>query len=141
MKTNIDIVTFTIDLYDEVFALWSGCDGIGLSAADSRDQLELYLKRNPAMSFVAKDQTRVVGALLAGHDGRRGYLHHLAVNEAHRKSGLGRQLVAKSLAALVQAGIGKSHIFLFHDNEEGEKFWRSIGWEKRQDLKIFSRLS
>ena len=71
---------FTIDLYEEVIFLWNQCDGIGLSDADSRGSIKAYLERNPGMSFVASENGNIVGAILCGHDGRRGYIHHLILS-------------------------------------------------------------
>ena len=69
----------------------------------------------------------VIAAVLCGHDGRRGYLHHLAVDAGHRRQGLGRALVERCLARLAVAGIPKCNIFLFNDNAEGRRFWESSG--------------
>jgi len=129
-----------MNLYDEVILLWTQCEGIGLSDADSRENLANYLERNPAMSFVAMSGGTLAGAILSGHDGRRGYLQHLAVARPYRKQGVGRMLVAACLERLAEIGIAKSHIFLFRDNAEGERFWQSIGWSVRNDLKVISKM-
>jgi hypothetical protein len=76
---------FALADYDTVLALWRSCEGIGLSDSDTREAIATYLARNPGLSLVATDADGViVGAVLGGHDGRRGYLHHLAVAPAHR---------------------------------------------------------
>ncbi len=125
--------------YAAVHALWSACEGIGLhDDVDSQAGIIRYLERNPGLSFVGRDGERVVGAVLAGHDGRRGYLHHLAVHPAARRLGLGRELVAAALAALKAQGIGKCHIFVFRDNPEGRAFWESCGWRLREDIDLLS---
>jgi ribosomal protein S18 acetylase RimI-like enzyme len=98
-----------------------------------------YLERNPGMSFVARHGTEPVGAVLCGHDGRRGYLHHLAVAPPHRKHGLGRRLVAACLAELKRLRIRKCNIFLFADNAAGGRFWRRRGWVKRADLLVMQK--
>ena len=120
--------------YNEVVALWRDADGVGLNESDTRSAIASYLQRNPRMSFVARDGKKLVGAVLCGHDGRRGYLHHLAVAASHRRKGLGTQLVAKSLAGLKRLQIQKCNIFLFTDNADGECFWTRTGWKKRLDL-------
>ena len=132
------ITPFTIEAYEKVYALWRECDGIGLSRADSMANIQRYLKRNPGMSFIAETGDEVVGALLAGHDGRRGYIHHLAVDRAHRRKGIARKLVEKSLDALGSEGILKCHLFVFRDNPEGHRFWNAIGWRLRSDLGVIS---
>jgi N-acetylglutamate synthase len=130
---------FTMDDYDVAIALWRSVEGIGLSEADSRENLARYLSVNPGMSWVAEVDGAIVGAALCGSDGRRGFLHHLAVSHAHRGSGLGRELVDRCLSSLADAGMRKCHIFVLADNVEGQRFWKRIGWEERTTLKVMSR--
>ena len=130
---------FTIDLYEEVLSLWNECDGIGLSDADSRGSIKAYLERNPGMSFVANANDNIVGAILCGHDGRRGYIHHLAVRYAYRRQGIGRKLVEKSLSVLQAIGIQKCHLFIFNNNVGGIEFWENIGWTHRKELNLMSK--
>jgi putative acetyltransferase len=125
--------------YDEVLALWQTSEGVGLSDADSEESIGLYLARNPDISFVARDGEHLVGAVLCGHDGRRGYIHHLAVSESHRRQGLGRALVERCLSALRRAGIGKCHIFVFAANQDTIAFWKGIGWTQRVELVMMSQ--
>jgi ribosomal protein S18 acetylase RimI-like enzyme len=136
---NPSIESFDITLYDEVLALWKRCEGVGLSDADSKEAIRMYLERNPGMSFVAKAGGKVVGAILAGHDGRRGYIHHLAVDGGGRRQGIARQLVEKCLGVLKASGIQKTHIFIFRSNESGIAFWKSLGWTYRTDISVVSK--
>jgi N-acetylglutamate synthase len=136
---DIEICPFTMAAYDGVFALWQQCEGVGLSEADARENIEAYLRRNPGMSFVATDRGAVVGAVLCGHDGRRGYIHHLAVHPESRRRSVGRRLVQQCLRALQNEGIQKCHIFIFNRNEGGMAFWKSVGWTPRGDISIFSK--
>lgn len=139
-RMNISISEFQIGLYDDVFALWQEAEGVGLhDDCDSREGIRSYLERNPSMSFVATADGKVVGAVLAGHDGRRGYVHHLAVHPGYRRQGIGRRLVQTCLGALAEAGIRKSHIFIFRDNSDGIAFWKSVGWTPRSDISVISR--
>jgi len=115
-------------------------DGVGLSSADSFDNIARFLERNPGASFVAidTDTDLVVATILCGHDGRRGLIHHLAVALRHRRRGLGRALVAQALAALMRDGIQKCHLLVFDQNVEGRRFWERIGAEERTTLRLFS---
>jgi N-acetylglutamate synthase len=122
-----------------VLALWSGTEGVGLNESDEPRQLRAFLNRNPDLSLVARAGHNLVGAVLCGHDGRRGYLHHLAVVPAYRQQGLGRRMVDACLTTLGALGIMKCNIFLYADNELGEQFWRRCGWSKRTDLQILQR--
>jgi len=141
MKANapISIAPMTPANYDAVYALWKALPGIGLSTADSREAISRYLERNPGMSFVARDGSKLVGAVLCGHDGRRGYLHHLAVDPSCRCQGLGRRLANTCLDTLKAAGINKCHIFVYGDNVSGQAFWEAIGWHGRPELVLMSR--
>jgi N-acetylglutamate synthase len=138
-KMNPVIVSFDIAAYEEVLALWRRCEGVGLSDADSKEAIAAYLERNPAMSFVAKVGGEIVGAVLGGHDGRRGYIHHLAVDVSWRGQGIARQLVEKCLVVLKTSGIRKTHIFIFNNNTSGIAFWESIGWTCRSDISVISK--
>jgi N-acetylglutamate synthase len=134
----ITIQPFVIETYEEVLALWQKSEGIGLSGADSLENIRSYLERNPGLSFVAFKEGRIVGAVLAGHDGRRGYIHHLAVNPEWRRRGIGRRLVERCLQILQGDGIQKCHLFIFNNNPGGIAFWKSLGWEQRMDISILS---
>jgi len=134
----VTIIPFTINDYDEAYALWSKTSGIGLSSVDSRPAIGHYLAENPGNSFIARDGEKLVGAVLCGTDRRRGFLHHLAVDPAYRGQNIGHRLVEHCLAALKARGIVKCHIFVYRDNPEGAAFWEKIGWKKREDLDIMS---
>ena len=136
---EVSIEPMTIDHYDEVIALWKVYETVGLSSADERESIKSYLARNPAMSFVAKENDHIVGAALCGHDGRRGYLHHLAVKESHRKRGIGTKLTERCLESLRKDGIQKCHLFVLHTNREGKAFWEKIGWSPRSDIQVVSK--
>lgn len=123
-----------------VLELWQSCEGVGLSEGDTREGVVAFLARNPGLSWVVLDQEGTVGAVLAGHDGRRGYLYHLAVRDSHRHQGLGRMLVHRALHALSTAGIHKCHVIVFRDNAAGLKFWDHAGWQTRDDIVVRSRL-
>ena len=116
-------------------ALWQGLEGIGLRTADNPPALARYLRRNPGTSHVAvTDAGEVVGVGLAGHDGRRGLLHHVAVSPARQRSGLGRQLVKACLAALKAQGIEKCLLMVKPENTAGRAFWKNMGWTERGDI-------
>jgi ribosomal protein S18 acetylase RimI-like enzyme len=134
-----DIFEFCLDDFQDAIALWKSCEGIGLSSADSKDNLTTYLKRNPGMSFVARSKNAIIAAVLCGHDGRRGYLHHLAVHPDFRNQGIGRALVDKCISALQSIGIQKCHLFIFNSNRDAIRFWEKIGWSYRKDIGVVSK--
>ena len=106
--------------------------------ADSFDATERYLARNPNLSFVALVGAVVVGGVMAGHDGRRGYLQHLLVLPDHRRQGIGRALVESCLAELEKLGIFKTHIDVLTSNESAASYWLRQGWTLRKDIHRFS---
>ena len=125
----------TISDYDQVYALWQNTPGMGLNTADdSREGIAAYLIRNPQTCFVAEAEQEITGAILAGHDGRRGFIYHLAVAISHRGNGIGSALVERALSALEQEGIRKVALVVFDRNEIGNAFWERLGFSKREDL-------
>ena len=134
------IEEMTIADYGKVTDLWANSDGIGLrDDADSEAGIAFYLQRNPGMSFVARDGTKLIGAVLTGHDGRIGYLYHLVVEQSYRGKGVGKMLVEKAAAKLSQLGISKYFAFVYADNVAGQQFWERTGWSVRTDLKGLSK--
>jgi len=129
---------FEIQDYEEAFALWKSSEHIGLSSADNRVEVKCFLERNPGMSKVAVENGRVIGTILCGHDGRRGYLYHLYIDPLYRRKGLGKKLVEVCLENLKKEGIGKCHLFIFGTNGPGKQFWRAMGWQRRDDIVVFS---
>ncbi|HWR65667.1 MAG TPA: GNAT family N-acetyltransferase [Bellilinea sp.] len=119
--------------------LWKATEGIGLSAADEPGQIARYLMRNPGMSFTAWDGQKMIGAVLCGHDGRRGYLHHLAVRADYRGRGIGQALAERCHAAMRSEGIDKVHIFVFRENQAALAFWQRVHYQPRENLALLSR--
>ncbi|MES2603884.1 MAG: GNAT family N-acetyltransferase [Pseudomonadota bacterium] len=128
----------TIDDYEQSVALWQAADGVSLRSADSRAGIEKYLLRNPGLSFVAEQQGHIIGTIMAGHDGKRGYVQHLTVATSHRRQGIATALVQQCLAALTQQGITKSHLNILADNEDARAFWTALGWYQRTDIHMYS---
>ncbi len=127
---NINIMEMTAWDYDEVLALWSEVEGLGLHVdeCDSREGVARYLRLNPSTSFVARDGGRMVGAVLCGSDGRRGYMHHLAVAPSSRRMGIATALVSRCLDSLAAMRITKCNLFVFIENADAMAFWKGIGW-------------
>ena len=139
MNENICIQPMTIKSYAEVYEMWNSIPGIGLSDADSEESIARYLERNPNLSFICYVGNKIVGAILCGHDGRRGYIHHTCVLPEYRGQNIGKLLVQKALEELNKQGINKCHLFVFYDNEIGKAFWNRLGWKKRSDILIYSK--
>lgn len=125
----------TLADYDEVYALWKSLPGLGIDeTTDSREGVERYLRRNPATCFVAREDSSLLGAIMAGHDGRRGYISHTAVCQAAQGRGVGRALVAAVMDGMRKEGIGKVFLVAFKTNAPGNAFWQHMGFTLREDL-------
>ena len=130
----------TIDDYDKVYALWMSCRNMGFNNLDdSREGIGKYLKRNPSTCFVAVKEQSVVGVILSGHDGRRGFIHHLAVSEEFRRQQIATNLVKHALSALQSEGINKVALLVFNYNEAGNAFWENQGFTARSDVTYRNR--
>ena len=131
----MNIRKMVINDYDDVYALWMSCSGMGLNNLDdSREGIDRFLERNPDTCFVAECDNKIVGAIFVGNDGRRGYIYHTAVNLQYRKLGIARQLVEISMQELKRCGINKVALVVFAKNEEGNLFWEKLGFTAREDL-------
>jgi len=129
------IRTMTVDDYEDVHALLVNTPGMGLNDVDdSREGITRYLSRNPTSCFVATDEGHIVGVILSGHDGRRGYIGHTAVATSARRRGIGTALVDAALEALRMEGISKVALVVFDRNETGNRFWEHRGFTRRTDL-------
>ena len=130
-----DIRIMTIEDYDKVYDLWLNTPGMGLNTTDdSREGIDKYLKRNPNTCFVAEADDKIIGVIMAGHDGRRGYIHHTAVLPDFRRGGIAKTLVDAAMQALEKEGIHKVALVAFKTNQTGNGFWEHIGFTVREDL-------
>ena len=125
----------TLSDYDALHALWLATPCMGLNTTDdSREGIARYLERNPRTCFVAAQDGQLIGAIMAGHDGRRGYIYHTCVRADKQGEGIGRALVEAALDALQAEGIHKVALVVFDRNEKGNAFWEKLGFTAREDL-------
>jgi len=131
----MEIRKMTISDYEKVYELWTNTAGVGIrSLDDSREGIAKFLERNPNTNFIAIIDDAIIGVTLSGNDGRRGYIYHTAVDIKYRGNGIGKSLVNKALEALEKEGINKVALVVFKNNDIGNTFWDSIGFEERVDL-------
>lgn len=132
------IRVMTMEDYEGVRRLWMTIKGFGIrSIDDSKEGVERFLKRNPNTSVVAVEDGKIVGSILCGHDGRRGCLYHVCVDEKYRMQGIGKSMVVKCMEALRAERINKVSLIAFTKNDIGNAFWKEIGWTKREDLNYY----
>ncbi len=132
------IRTMKIDDYENVYRLWMSIKGFGIrSVDDSREGVEMFLRRNPTTSVVAEEDGKIVGSILCGHDGRRGCFYHVCVDPAYRRRGIGKDMAVRAMQELQKEKINKVSLIAFTQNDIGNAFWNSIGWTKREDLNYY----
>ncbi|MGI1669933.1 MAG: GNAT family N-acetyltransferase [Neptuniibacter sp.] len=124
--------------HQSLIKLFRDTPGITVREADSLEATEKYLERNPGLNFIATEGEELVGCVMCGHDGRRGYLQHLVVREEFRSNGLGQNLYSRCIESLSSIGIEKTHIFVFKTNKLANEFWSKRGWQLREDLNMYS---
>lgn len=128
----------TIEDYDQVYALWNSIHGFGLrSLDDSREAIDIFLKRNPTTSAVDVEDGKIVGAILCGHDGRRACFYHVCVSEQYRMHGIGKKMVNFCCEQLKKEKINKVCLNAFVTNEVGNKFWKKMNWTLRDDMNYY----
>lgn len=124
-----------IDDYERIYDLWMSCKGMGLNNLDdSKEGIEAFLKRNPTTCFVCEEGEKIIGVIMSGHDGRRGYIYHTAVSPDYRRQGIAKTLVNHALCALKEEGINKVAMLVFAKNEGGNTFWEKEGFTERTDI-------
>ena len=134
---SIELREFGAADYQRVRSLWEATEGVGLGDGDSLSGVVRLLNRNPGLSWVALSGDELAGAILCGHDGRRGWIYHLTVSASFRRCGLGTKLVNCALRGLHDAGIEQCYAFAFQANAVAKSFWRTLGAVARDDLVPF----
>jgi ribosomal protein S18 acetylase RimI-like enzyme len=131
----VQIRFLTIEDYDEAYSLWKTSPGIGLKTLDdSETGIRKFLERNPLTCFAAEEDGELAGTILGGHDGRRGYIYHIAVNPLFRNRGVGRALIESVEKALILEGINKVAMISFKTNVGGNRFLKACGYPIREDV-------
>lgn len=139
MNNNFTLRVMQIEDYEKVYNLWMTIDGFGIrSIDDSYEGVARFLKRNPTTSVVAENEMGdVIGAILCGHDGRRGCFYHVCVHKDYRKHGIGKAMAVFCMKALQEEQINKVSLIAFKSNVVGNTFWKNTGWTFRADLNYY----
>jgi ribosomal protein S18 acetylase RimI-like enzyme len=120
---------FRIADFGDALAVWRMVDGVEVAEGDSEQEVKEYLLRNPGLSRVAVNGDTIIGAVLCGHDGRRGLIYHLAVAPAYQRKGIGQRLLQECISGLRGVGITRALILVSGENATGRSFWLRNGWE------------
>jgi ribosomal protein S18 acetylase RimI-like enzyme len=134
MKQAIVLDTIRETDYPKLIKLWEAAGNIEVRQTDTPEMLARFLDRNPTCSYAAYAGTRLIGAVLAGHDGRRGYLYHMAVKPDYRERGVGTRLVNAAVSAIKSEDIQKIHCLVKRDNIIAQQFWEACSFDQREDL-------
>ena len=143
MEQNFLIEEMKKNHINEVIELWKETEGIHLheNGEDNADGISMFIDRNKGLSFVAKNnKDEIIGTILCGNDGRRGYIHHLAVKKNNRNNGIAKELVNRALQNLQYAGIKKAALFVLKDNNDAQSFYKHIGWNQEEIINIYSKI-
>jgi ribosomal protein S18 acetylase RimI-like enzyme len=128
----------TIADYPAVLDLMKRTPGVSIRPTDSIKDTARFLERNPGLSFVAFTDGLLIGCVQSSHDGRRGFMQHLAVDTAHRRQGIANALVKHCLDALAAAGVSHINLDVFRSNAQAKAYWVKHGWTLRDDVERFS---
>lgn len=126
----------------EVLLFWEKIDGVHLhnNGEETYEAICSYLQRNPNLSFVAVCESEIVGAVMCGHDGRRGYLNHLGVSSEYRRKGIAKELLSRVESELIKAGIKKEALFVLCNNTSAQEFYEHIGWKEESIVKVYAKI-
>jgi putative acetyltransferase len=143
MESNLFIEEMEEKHINDVINLWKNTEGVTLheNGEDSINGLIIFINRNPGLSFIAKNMgNEIVGSILCGHDGRRGYIHHLAVDNKYRKVGIAKEMINKSLGKLKSLNIKKAALFVLKDNVDAQLFYEYNCWKKEDIVNVYSKI-
>jgi len=133
----MEIVQFTMDMYEDIYRIWKET-GLTLGSSDTKDQIRRSLEYSKDLFLVGIIDDKVIAVVLGAYDGRRGYVHHLSVDPAFQKQGLGRKMMEELQTRFKEKDVKKVHLFIEVDNEDVKEFYLRIGWHTREDLMMMS---
>jgi len=134
---KMKIEKFKIEYYDEVVELWRKA-GVEVVSSDTIDEVTRVLNRNPDLFLIGKVQEKVIAVVIGAFDGRRGYVHHLAVDPDYQKRGFGKAIMDVLIEQFRTKNIQKVHLFIEKSNKSVVKFYNNLGWDIREDLIMMS---
>lgn len=137
-RTSIGLRPLQASDHADCVQLWAACDGVAMRTWEDAAALQQLLSRNPGLCWAAHHDGRLVGTVLCGHDGWRGWLYHVAVAPALRRRGIATALIVRAQTELARAGIRRVHALVLAGNRDAAHFWNAVGWRMREDLTVVS---
>jgi ribosomal protein S18 acetylase RimI-like enzyme len=131
------IENYSMKYYENVVNLWRKA-GISVGSSDSEEEIEKMLKRNPDLLLIGKLDEKVIAMVMGGFDGRRGYVHHLAVDPQYQKKGHGKIILEELINRFRKVDVHKIHLFIERDNFDVVTFYKNLKWQVRDDLIMMS---
>lgn len=129
---------------EPVLALWRlafpGYEDPRKPHRDPRASLERKLAFGDGLFWLAEREGRVVGTVMAGWDGHRGWIYSLGVHPGARRTGLGRALLAHAEAALAARGCQKVNLQVVDGDAEARAFWKAAGYAEDEVVSLGKRL-
>jgi len=121
--------------YAAVMRLWNQMEkGIHIGPSDAQAEIDKKLLRDPDLFLVAENGGALVGTVIGGFDGRRGFIYHLAVDAAHRGQGVGGRLMDEVEARLRAKGCIRCYLFVTPDNVQAMRYYEKRGWQLMDNL-------
>ena len=135
----MDIRTYREGDGDRLRTFWLTC-GIKIRPGDDDASLARFGERNPGLLILGEEHGHLVGSALAGWDGRRGWLYHVAVHKDERRRGIGKGLVAEIETRLRALGCPKVNLIVWDDNTYAMRFWEALGYRLEKTVEYAKEL-
>ncbi|MEJ2248376.1 MAG: GNAT family N-acetyltransferase [Candidatus Lokiarchaeota archaeon] len=123
--------------YSVVLKIWKETS-ITITSSESKEEVERMLLRNPNLCLIGKLEDKIIAVVFGGFDGRRGYVHHLAVIPEYQGKGYGRKIMEELVKRFRDMKVHKLHLFVEKRNQDVINFYENLGWEVRNDLEMMS---
>lgn len=125
---TLDIRAFELADTEPVISLWQET-GLTRPWNNPHQDIARKLRVQPELFLVAVDGSEIVGSVMAGYDGHRGWLYYLASSPERRGEGIGRRLVERAEELLIDLGCPKVQLMVRTENVEVHDFYSSLGFE------------
>lgn len=103
--------------------------GVHVGNSDAPKEIEKKLLRDPELFLVAEINGKLIGTIIGGFDGRRGFIYHVAVMADYRERGIGSQLMHEVENRLRAIGCIRCYLLVNNDNHEAKSFYEKHGWK------------